>query len=652
MNRKHVDRLLRSRIVGPSLLLMAGLAFYAIGIKVIFVGVVLWLLISRLRFPEIVESVFARTVFAVLIFFSIGQAAALIQFFIAPNSQFMIFAALISGLILLLLAAASAKSPYELKLPAVFARNDLLALLCAAFFAVPIFALAALGDTQNLASMGGLQGIDGVNHFAVIAETASQQHLDYAVGHYYPKSFHLVFAFVQDAFGLQQASLRWDETARLFFAQYAFLGALLLLVMYYFAAALVRNILGTKEEKTLSMLSIAITLGAVSSLFYLSAFVHHGFLSYFYIVAAIIAGLIYSISPLQSRVKKWPLDERGESLAFLALITAGASLAWPLWTPALVLIIGLLLLKDRAWSTLALRLNPGAFLLGFALLLHAISVVVQLMYSTGDSTQGINLTGGLRTYNYGMLAFGVMLMAVLMLGRSLQEETKILIAKWLVPMLLLIVPLSILQYILFDEVRYYAIKLSMVLELVFIVIATVSLVLAYAKGRLNYWLAFLMVPLVVGIGTMSLFRLSGNPFQEAKEVARGFATARVPKEFKSDVKELSAIGTGNRISQANTITMHISEEGKLYTHMQLFYWADMMEHAGTVHDRNNIACSGAIYGNLFKQDFSESSQQALINQIRICAALAKKNGVLYYIITDDASYDRIKQLFGDVAKIV
>jgi hypothetical protein len=55
-----------------------------------------------------------------------------------------------------------------------------------------------------------------------------------------------------------------------------------------------------------------------------------------------------------------------------------------------------------------------------------------------------------------------------------------------------------------------------------------------------------------------------------------------------------------------------------------------------------------VYVNILRNQ----SQQELPNQIKECAAIAKRKGVPFFIVSDEASRERIEHVFGGTVKVI
>lgn len=624
---------------------------YFVGVTFPLIIILLGLLMVAVRLPALLDSFFGRLVAGVLILLSLGQIVSVLQFLLNVNG-FRIFASLltISVLALAYLSTRYVRLGKMAYLPTKLNQVDYAAGTALVLTVLPFILFVVFVDSKNLAAMGGVQGIDGVNHFALIAETASQQSLDYSVGDYYPKAFHLVFGFIQSSFGIEQNLLSWALTAKLFFLQYA---VLFILLVYSLLALFVASSPKIMNDKKAYLLAGGVSIAAILAVYYLPLFIHHGFLSYAYISAAILFGAAILVGWQQQNTQRLSIYERYYPLILFLIISAGVSVAWPLWSPALGLIALLYFLlmpaKAIGWDKTTLKT------LGIALLLavpHVVPIGLQLVYSGGDSSQGINLTGGISIFHYGLLAFGCMAIAVYTIWRPNTVQQRNATATIFIGMLALILPLMVMQYILLGEVRYYTIKLAIIFELFTLVIAVGVLADLYRRADFNKALSLLVIPVIYLMVFVPILALTGNPFKELYEVARGFMVARLPEDYIDDLNSIKDLGDDDKIKSSNMVTMHVNSEDRLHTNMQLFYWAVMMEYSGSRLDERSLACSGGVYGNMFRQDFGPKAQNELIAQIRKCAELARSNGQTYYIITDDKSQSRIEQLFGVDAKVL
>lgn len=646
MLQKVLDTSFKKRLFASTIFIFVGLVLYLFGVTFVLILTIPLVLTFTVRFPAIINSYFSRYIVSTLLFYSVIQVAATIQFFLFPDSNFGILAIIISALTLLLAVVLYSKESVGVKPRSVFNWNDCIAFLCAAIFFVPMLFFVFSSDSVQLVSFGGIQGIDGVNHSAYIAEMNTSQHYVYKVGANYPGGFHIATAFIQNGLGVMQGDTSWLAAARYYIIQYAIFGALLLYGFYYLAISFVSILFKKVKLIRTIRLGVALSLGTSIALLFFSSFLYHGFLNYFYICASIVFGLLYLLS------KPWAKQDKLTSATGFIILSLGASMSWPLWTPVVLLSALLYILHEFeftkrnvfSWKVLLLFLSVG---------LHLVPIYFQLKYSGSDASQGVNLTGGLRTFHYLLVGASVGGLAIIITGKYVHEAGRQLILQIFIPMFLLLGALLFLQYFTYGEIRYYTIKSALLIEMLAVVLYVATLASMYAQRvRSNSWYSVVFLPLTACIGVALLMAASGNPLQDARSLFRGGTTEEKPAFFDNDITKLSALGEEGKITKANVVSMHVSDTGKLYTHAQAFYWADMMGYTGEIADREAYYCAGDINVNIFAQDFSDASQQKLIQLIRTCALNAKTNNITYYIITDEQSKGRLIELFGTEAIVL
>lgn len=644
----------RHRAVAFSAIVLLSLALYLLGLTFVLILLIPAVLSFSIRFPKIINSFFSRYIVSIFFLYSIIQIAATLQFLLIPSSNFKLLSVLVTIIAILLIIFLPSRRKIDISARKLFSSNDLFALLGSMLFVVPMLLFAIFCSSQQLASIGGIQGIDGVNHFAFISEMNAIQHYPYKVGAYYPYGFHHATAFIESGLGLAQSGFSWLMAAKFYFIQYAIFGGLLLYGMFYLVISFTRALFADTTFDNIMKGAIALSLGLCISIFYYTSFIYHGFLSYFYICAALVFGFLYLLDfsfKKQKISKVVTKDKLALTSAFL-IITLGASVNWVLWTPAILLTAFLFVIHKFIFSK-ANVFSSQTVLLLVATILNLIPIYFQLKFSIGDASQGINLTGGLRIFHFIALGLGVaVLMSVIVNKNTLKDGIRV-VQQIFIPILILLGLLIFMQFFAYGEVRYYAIKSSIFVEILLLVLCVAIVAAAYAKRTKNIcWYVILFLPLTFSLCLALVLSASGNPLSDARQLFRNYNNEPKPAFFDNDASKLSKLGESGYIKKSNVISLHISDNSKLFTHMQLFYWANVMGYGGTSDDRDSLRCVGSVYGNLFAQDFSDESQQKLITTITECAASAKANSIKFYIVSDSQSSGRIKELFNDNVEVV
>lgn len=651
MLQKYIDTCRKNKLVGFASILTLSYILYLCNITFVLVLVLPLMLTIGLRFPDVAKSLFARFMISIFFLYSAIQVAATFQFLLFPQSDFRVLALFISLICLVLVVVLPSRTKeYIERKPVYVSHDDIFALLCAAVFALPILIIAIFGKGTLLGTISGIQGIDGMTHFADIAQMSFLQHFTYTVNGYYPLGFHISTAFIERGLNIMPGFYDWLTTARIYVGEYALFGGIFLYGLYYFALSLTRSLFKRDELHAAIKIGMALAIGGIVTALYLMTFTYDGFLSYFYVCAAVIFAILYLFDTKDST----DLKTRHMSATAFLFIALGVSMSWPLWTPALLLVtLFFSVYKLKFTKKDLVTWEAGALVV--TALLHFVPIYFQLKYNApGDVSQGINLQGGLRTFHTLVLGGGILLLIVVIVQKKIQEEGKQLLQQLFIPMLLMLSLLACMQYFLYGEVRYYTIKTSLLVEILLIVVFVVVIASAYAEHqRTNKWYAVVLLPLALFMSVVLLMSVNGNPLQDASQLFRNVSKVPKPAFFDNDIAKFTSLGEAGKIVDANVLSMHVNDAGKLYTHMQVFYWADMMQYTGSPAQRRDLAmCSGMTYAKLFAQDFSDAAQKKLIALITSCALYYKSEHLTYYIVTDDSSKAYLENMFGNVATVL
>jgi len=599
--------------------------------------------VFTIKFPKILSSVLSRYVVSLLFVYGLLQISAIIQFFVFPTSRFTTLAVIVAILSVLLITILKSDKLNTYRLSSIVNRIDIYALICAAVFVLPV-SLFLTSSNEALAFLGGLQGVDGVNHFIFTSLLSVSQHLDYSIGSYYPKGFHIASAFLQNGFGINAESSTWVSNARNYFFQYVVLGGALLYGLYYLFAGLLQAIGLKKEIHAFVYLGASLAIGVAVSLFYLSNFVYNGFLSYFYICLTIVFGIIYLLDTTSSEVTEKHFKDKQKALVAFLLLCIGASMSWPLLTPILLLtafVYFIYIFKAVRRKIFSID-NIVIVVLVFV---NLISLYMQLKYAGSDSAEGVSLTGGLTVFHMPFVLAGIVTFAVLVYKAGLNERLKAVLQQIFLPLIAFVVIFALSQYFLLGELRYYVIKTSFLLEILLVVVMVAGIALVVAQEKAKNWYYIISIPVIAVSLVGGLIAISGNPLQDLRNIARPVTGVAMPAHFEEDTSELTEIASEALVDSSNAITMHVSESGKLFTHMQDYYWSIAMSYDGTKSGFKSLNCGDEIYKHLFKQDFGVAAQEELVGRIDGCIELAAQGDKSYYIVTDDSSEKYLKSLF-------
>ena len=621
------------------LVMLASILLQVAGMSGVAFFILAGLLSLSAVYPKSFRTLTSRFLLSMFVVFTSLQIAAAFQFMVLPQSDFSIL-----GIILSLTVACFAfilRSGNKLvnhKKSDLISTADISALIGASMWLVPVALFALLAPLDRLQEVGGLQGVDGVNHFVLISAKSEAEQLGYARGNgFYHGGFHIAIAYVQESLGINQGALEWGDQARLYFMQYAVLGASLLWLLYYLAVTLI-TFLKSYISKSSASITIPILIVAPAILVYLPLFTYNGFLSYFYIIMSIVASLVYFTD---IKISKW------KGLFGGLIVAVGASMNWPLLAPAILLAAFLLFIYLNRESHNQLSI-VGHMLLIIVAGVHFIPVYFQLVYSA-DATSAINLDGGLYDLNSGVLLLGVLALLFLIKTSTLDSGRKDIIGMSFLPYLLLLVCLIAMQLMLLGEVRYYTLKTSLLVEVLLIPVMAVAAVACMNKfqaGERQY--LFAKTPAIVFSIMILASSLSGvNPFEGLRSLARAYSNTPYPAYLKSDVEKVAVLGGQDKIESSNVITLHTNDQGVFYAHSQVFYWAQAMSFDGTHEDYKYLKCGHDIYSNQFTQNFSPRAQQEMISKIKECIYIAKENRRDFYIVTDEKSGSDIIRTFGN-----
>ena len=598
--------------------------------------------VFTVKFPKILSSFASRYLASLLFVYGLLQIGAVIQFFLFPDSNFTALAVITLVLSSLLIGILRSDTINKYRSFNLVNRLDVYALLCALVFVVPM-SVFATSSSETLAFLGGIQGVDGVNHFIFTSLLSVSQHLDYSIGSYYPKGFHIATAFLQTGIGIDAGSSTWLSSSRNYFIQYVVLGGALLYGLYYLFASLLSSVL-SKKVSVFVYLGASLAIGLTVSLFFLTNFVYNGFLSYFYICLTIVFGIIYLLDSTSTDIKEANYRDKQKVLISFLILVLGASMSWPLLTPILLLTAFLYFIYIfKAVRKKIFSLNNLAIVI--LVVLNLTSLYMQLKFAGSDSAEGVSLTGGLTIFHTSLLLAGIVTFVFLVYRANINERLKLVLQQIFLPIIAFVVVFALSQYLLLGEVRYYAIKTSFLLEILLVVLMIAGITIVMTHESAKSWYYIFSIP-VVAIGIIGgLIAVSGNPLQDLRNIARPITGVALPANFEQDTRELTSAVSEGLVDASNAVTMHVSESGNLYTHMQDYYWSIAMSYDGSYNGFKSLNCGDEIYKILFKQDFSVAVQRELKDKINECIQLAAINDKKYYIVTDDASEKLMKNIF-------
>jgi hypothetical protein len=637
------------------------LLLYACGLRIVLLPVFIAISVWRLPMPRIFSSWFGRVVIALLLTIALLQVGASLQFILFPKSDFITLAAITW----LLYVAVWLWAPVQVaQRCSIISSSDICAFLVIACFIAP-FSPVFVGHNsiEHIAQIGSLQAIDATNHYAAIAELTQAQHLNYAPGYYYPKGFHIAAGFMQNTVFRSQYGLGWQGNVWLFFADYMVYGALLGYLVYFLCLSWLRAL----NEKLVPdgwswpKVLLAACLAPPLVLLYLLPFVPEGFLSYYYVCITLIGGLLYlgelrytmktrdsSLDLARDAPGRWML------VAYLLLLF-GAGVTWPLLIPPFVLIGILFLIPGRLrWRLLCERLwTVSALPVLLVFVLQLLPLYFQLKYSSTATQQSLNLTGGLTQFHPYVLLVGLLIVAGVVASTKVEEAYRRIVAAIFLPLFGFEVLLLVFQYFTTGEVRYYAIKVSLLIEMLLLALSVAVLVRAFVSSKLYEARLAWLLPVLPLFVMILLVSSVDNPLKDTRDLFRNRSNDVIPQYLGEDVSTDVKLGEAGKLAHFNLTELHYnSAQGKFFADMQVPYWADMMQYSASKSDFQAAGCIGQIYSNLAFGTYDAAAQQLLTKQLKTCVAAVHRRGETFYIVTDPASVSAVRGLLGNTVTIV
>lgn len=647
----------------PSILLVIALCLYLAGFTHVFMAMVLVFICQQMPFPKIFSSIFSRLIVSILLFYGIFQLIISFEFILFPATVFKNF----SIVVVLVLVLASFLLRKRKSAPtSILNRNDLFATISASLFLVPIMLFCFThGGVLRTADIGGIQGADGVNHYVSIAQVDKDQRITYVKGNAYPVGFHLTTAFIQDSVGINQGRISRLNGVQVYIAQYLLFGFLLSYSLFYLIKQGMGLIKSPEKYTFLDNIAMSLALGVPLSIFFLYPFLYNGFLHYYYICTTIVLAFIYAIEAEKAE-RLTSIDNKKEYIfsverekvwlvmTYLVLVF-GASLSWPLIGPPLILIgVFYVFLREprKLISPTSYRgVYPWIVIVGF--LIQLIPLYFQVIYGDLNAAQGINALGALRTPQYGTLVLGIAITTILVGLKKISENIKINIYNIFIPLYGFISLLALFQFFTVGELRYYVIKVSMLLEILILSLLVGLLSYGYKRSGLiglRYGIILVALPAIIFMLTMSI---AGNPLKDIRSLFRTYSREAKPEYFENDILVYEKLGDRDLIGDFNSMLLHYQNtSGKYFAHPQIPYWQNAMQYGA---DRNEIEaknCHKKLYDNLLFGTYTKDEQTNLIATINECANLANVNGHDYYVITDRASVPYVKRVLSKNVKIV
>lgn len=632
---------------GPKFVTLLGLLalatlLYGIGVKFLFIPMVVASFACLLPFPRLIRSVASRLFFSGMLACGVLQLAIVTQFYLWPQSGFQVIG-LLTAIFSLGLVAYGLSRQQPAAEPIVWIdRRDGIALGCALLFVLPL-GWYSFGDhgLEHIVSMASVQVPDATNHFISMSGLYETQHIPRGMD-YYPVGFDLSTSFIQDSIGLDQTKMAWKDAARLFMAHYTVIGGMLAYSLAYLACLFLERA-GDKVRTTRKGFLLVLALGLPLTLLYLVPFVFEGFLNFCYVCATIACSFFYIDAAREAgtpKLARWFL------LGYLMLIF-GTAMSWPLLTLPLLLVPIMYFWPERLRFREGLRrlLVAGnlPLIAGFAVQLIPLYMVYR--YSA-PGANSINTPGALTSFHYGTLLLSMALVGLVLYSDKFSDSLKTLVRSIYIPFFLLLVGLMAVQYFTVGELRYYVIKAHYVVELFTVALLAGLLIRATVTAGLGLVKALLLTAVLPLLSFMLLIGIGkANPLDELRKLVPTLSRFGTPIFLDSDITKVVELGAQGKIKHFNMTILHYSPaDRKLFAAMQPAYWGNAVTY-DTRPDKGDCNI-GDIYAVATYQGFSQEQQSKLIEEIRFCQQFARQNQVPYYIVTDTDSAPYVRQLIG------
>lgn len=618
--------------------LALGQVLFLFGFGALYVVALVYSLAVGLPYPKIFGSLAARLAAGFLLALSIVQLAATLQFFALPHTGFAALSLLTTGVTLVLLFALQNIPRQPIRF---WDAKDTAGLVTALFFALP-FGVLCFGqhDLTRIATLASVQGTDGGSHYTIVGQMSNTQHLDYHTAEYYPKGFHIASAFLMHGLHINQHDQDWATNARVYAGMYLAWGTLVAYLVVYLAAQLLDSLPNRKRPPPLLL---ALAIGPVLSGLYLFTITQEGFLSFFYIIAALVCGLVFLYDfKLNSVIARWHL------VAYL-LLAYGVAMSWgPLLTPVLLAIPLLYIWADTKNPQVLLRMafSKQWTWVTTAFALQLVPLYLHLQYATLSAEQGLNATGGLKEFHYGIVAAGLALTVYLLCSRNIPDGWQKLTGNAILPLFVLVSGFVALQLVTVGEVRYYGIKVSYLLEIVLLVTAAVTLA-AILQERATAWHRWVSLPLAIGLGVALLTGITTNPLDRARIIVGNLIHI---ERANPDIRHYAELGASGQL-YSNTVNLHYNDSGTLMGNARLTNWGHLMQYT-TDNTPETGLCNGRIFTLQTYRAPSNEQTQELTAAVADCIASAKARNRPYIVVTDAGSAPRLRDVFGETVRYV
>lgn len=620
------------------------LLLYAVGLKWPLVVTLVWAIIWFVPVSSSFKSLASRSVFAIFMLMSLLQVAGLVQYIVLPNSSFLVLAIITTMLVIIVSALLRKIAPKRDDTPMnlhVWDRLDSFVVV-AVFCSILPFTPIIVGNDSYLriAEIGGLQAIDGINHYLNISDLTNKQHLDYKPNYYYPKGFHLSYAFIQDSIVGQPASLGWSKNVILFFVQYLIMMAALVSAVYYLALTILWRLSSSIPITSLQYTILTVMLGVFMAIFYSAPLMINGFLNYYYVIAAIALGAVMIIGMSKNN----DLQNKWYSIVLFTFITFGAGMSWPLVIPLLIGLVCVALIPQNLGNFSYKLPEKTAIIFGclfIFVMLDGVLIYYQIAYADPDPTKGINATGSLNSFHLLAHIASVLGILALVYAKRLNTAIKDSLLSVYVPVAGFVMAIGLYQYFTTGEVRYYVIKLAILGEIIFIALLVATI--AHGMRQSTHKMALVVVLMSI-IAVSLLYSYPNGPFYDLRNLFRDAAHQVKPDFYDHDVSLATKLGREQKITHNNIVVLHYDiVKNKIYGHEQIAYWVGGMQYDGTREQFAVLNTAGQLYSNLSWGKFTDAEQQAAYGIINNLADSAHAHHVPLYVITDQSSAEYLKK---------
>jgi hypothetical protein len=252
---------------------------------------------------------------------------------------------------------------------------------------------------------------------------------------------------------------------------------------------------------------------------------------------------------------------------------------------------------------------------------------------------GINATGNLHELHYLTLLAGLVIVVGVHGWRTLDNSFRAAVWHIFTAFIALLAPLILLQYFTTGEARYYLVKVSQLVEVMFWALGVAVLARSYAVIDSVKWTQLIFVPLIpVTVGLLFVSPIV-NPLRETRELLKDYSGMEKPAHYEADVQQYIYLGKKGQLHSFNAMSMHYNSKKHIFEgYMQLPYWSNLMQLSAPDVAR----CNDTIYANLAYVEPTDASQRQLFSDIKRCAADAKRHGWSYFVVTDERSAGRIR----------